>query len=87
MGYLCSANLKYSSHMTHQAVPSASFANRFKDFKAVTKMGLSLSVVFSSVAGYLLAADEVRFSVLALLALGGYCMVGASNVFNTIQHR
>ena len=45
--------------MTQHVVPSASLANRFKDFKAVTKMGLSLSVVFSSIAGYLLAADEV----------------------------
>lgn len=50
-------------------------------------MGLSLSVVFSSIAGYLLAADEVSFSVLILLALGGYCMVGASNVFNQIIER
>ncbi|MGB0185700.1 MAG: heme o synthase [Flavobacteriaceae bacterium] len=73
--------------MTQHVVPSASFANRFKDFKAVTKMGLSLSVVFSSIAGYLLAADEVRFSVLVLLAIGGYCMVGASNVFNQIIER
>lgn len=73
--------------MTQHVVPSVSFANRFKDFKAVTKMGLSLSVVFSSIAGYLLAADEVSFSVLILLALGGYCMVGASNVFNQIIER
>jgi protoheme IX farnesyltransferase len=50
-------------------------------------MGLSLSVVFSSIAGYLLAAEEVRFSVLGLLAVGGYCMVGASNVFNQIIER
>jgi len=87
MGYLCSANLKYSSYMTQQIVPPISFTNHFKDFKAVTKMGLSLSVVFSSIAGYLLAADEVRFSVLILLAIGGYCMVGASNVFNQIIER
>lgn len=47
-------------------------------------MGLSLSVVFSSIAGYLLAADQVNYLVLILLAIGGYCMVGASNVFNQI---
>ena len=73
--------------MTQQAVSSLNVATRFQDFKAVTKMGLSLSVVFSSVAGYLLAAEEVRFSVLGLLAVGGYCMVGASNVFNQIIER
>ena len=74
-------------YMTQQAVSSLNVATRFQDFKAVTKMGLSLSVVFSSIAGYLLAAEEVRFSVLGLLAIGGYCMVGASNVFNQIIER
>lgn len=59
----------------------------FADFKALTKSGLAISVVFSSVAGYVLGvSDEFPFkwSVLILLAIGGYCMVGASNVFNQI---
>ena len=73
--------------MNQQAVPSISVASRFQDFKAITKMGLSLSVVFSSIAGYLLAADQVNYLVLILLAIGGYCMVGASNVFNQIIER
>ena len=47
-------------------------------------MGLSISVVFSSLAGYLLAVDSVSFQTLLLLAIGGYFMVGASNVFNQI---
>lgn len=47
-------------------------------------MRLSLSVVFSSIAGYLLGADEVSFYTILLLALGGYFMVGASNAFNQI---
>ena len=47
-------------------------------------MGLSLSVVFSSLAGYLLGADTIDYTVLILLAFGGYFMVGASNVFNQI---
>ena len=47
-------------------------------------MGLVISVVFSSLAGYLLAADTVDFQTLVLLAIGGYFMVGASNVFNQI---
>lgn len=50
-------------------------------------MGLSLSVVFSSVAGYLLGADQVSLKILLLLALGGYFMVGASNAFNQIIER
>lgn len=54
------------------------------DFKQLTKVGLSLSVVFSSVAGYLLAVDSINYSTLLLLALGGFFMVGASNAFNQI---
>ena len=54
------------------------------DFKEITKMRLSLSVVFSSIAGYLLGADEVNFYTILLLAFGGYFMVGASNAFNQI---
>ena len=50
-------------------------------------MRLSLSVVFSSLAGYLLGADEVSFYTLLLLAFGGYFMVGASNAYNQIIER
>jgi len=54
------------------------------DFKEITKMGLSLSVVFSSVAGYLLGAEQIHFGTLVLLSFGGYFMVGASNAYNQI---
>lgn len=54
------------------------------DFKEITKMRLALSVVFSSLAGYLLGVETVDFKTLVLLALGGYFMVGASNAFNQI---
>lgn len=47
-------------------------------------MRLALSVVFSSLAGYLLGVDIVDFKTLTLLAFGGYFMVGASNAFNQI---
>jgi len=56
----------------------------FRDFTEITKVRLSLSVVFSSIAGYLLAVDTVNFTTLLLLAFGGYFMVGASNAFNQI---
>ncbi len=57
------------------------------DFKAITKMRLSISVVFSSIAGYLLAAPSIHYPDLVLLALGGYALVGASNVFNQILEK
>lgn len=54
------------------------------DLKQLTKVGLSLSVVFSSVAGYLLAVELVNIKTLLLLSLGGFFMVGASNAFNQV---
>ena len=57
------------------------------DFKSITKIRLSISVVFSSVAGYFLAAEAIQIKPLILLALGGYFMVGASNAFNQIIER
>ena len=54
------------------------------DFKQLTKVGLSLSVVFSSIAGYLLAVETINYFILFLLALGGFFTVGASNAFNQI---
>lgn len=53
----------------------------------MTKAGLAISVVFSTIAGYFLAVNdwsEVNFLTLVLLAVGGYCMVGASNVYNQV---
>ena len=55
-----------------------------KDFFELTKARLAISVVFSSLAGYLIAADSYDFSIIILLVVGGYCMVGASNSFNQI---
>lgn len=50
-------------------------------------MRLAISVVFSSVAGYFLGAEVVNFVTVLLLAIGGYCMVGASNAYNQIIER
>ena len=50
-------------------------------------MGLSISVVFSAIAGYLLGAETISFTTLTLLAFGGYFMVGASNAYNQIIER
>ena len=54
------------------------------NFKEITKIRLSISVVFSSLAGYLLGANFVDIKTFILLAIGGYCMVGASNAYNQI---
>lgn len=61
-----------------------SLASTIDDLKQVTKFRLSLSVVFSAIAGYLLAVETIHIPTLIMLAVGGYLMVGASNVFNQI---
>lgn len=63
---------------------SATFVRNFTE---ITKARLSVSVVFSSIAGYLLGVDTIDFFILFLLGVGGYCMVGASNAYNQIIER
>ncbi|MBJ7882218.1 heme o synthase [Gelidibacter salicanalis] len=69
---------------TQTSIPKASIIS---DFKEITKMRLSLSVVFSAIAGYLLGAESIDFGTIVLLAFGGYFMVGASNAYNQIIER
>lgn len=64
----------------HYLTLSATFA----DFKELTKVRLAVSVVFSSIAGYFLGTEQIEINALLLLAIGGYCMVGASNIYNQI---
>jgi protoheme IX farnesyltransferase len=59
----------------------------YTDFKAITKAGLAVSVVFSSIAGFVLGEANLstfNWIILLKLAIGGYCMVGASNAFNQV---
>ncbi len=68
-----------SRKKSHNLTPSV-----WQDFKEITKMRLAISVVFSSMAGYLLGAYTIDWLTVLLLAVGGYLMVGASNAYNQI---
>ena len=61
-----------------------SFKKTLIDFKQLVKVGLSLSVVFSAISGYLLAVDVINYQTLFLLGIGGFLMVAASNAFNQV---
>jgi protoheme IX farnesyltransferase len=66
---------------------STSLNSIYVDFKAITKAGLAISVVFSSIAGFLLGVPDILtldWMILLKLAIGGYCMVGASNAYNQV---
>jgi protoheme IX farnesyltransferase len=54
------------------------------DVLLLTKARLTLSVVFSSIAGYLLAVASANMWHNLLLSIGGYGLAGASNAFNQI---
>lgn len=57
------------------------------DFLEITKARLAISVVFSSLAGFVLGVDNLgveSWLILVKLAIGGYGMVGASNAFNQV---
>ena len=72
------------THLDSSPVKSISFAAFVNDFLQLTKFRLALSVVFSSVAGYLLAVDQVETKILIGLFIGGFAMVGASNAINQL---
>lgn len=97
--HLIKSNFKVSLHLVfikqmkialNASENTYSLKSIFKDFTAITKARLALSVVFSSMAGYLLGVSDIyvfSWITLIMLTIGGYCMVGASNVFNQIIER
>jgi protoheme IX farnesyltransferase len=56
-------------------------------FIEITKLRLSVSVVFSSVISYLIGASEFDFQIFLYLVMGGLLMVSASNIFNQVIER
>ena len=71
-------------HLNSLTASSLNIAQTINDFFQLTKFRLSTSVVFSSLAGYLLASDKLETQVLLGLFFGGFAMVGASNAFNQL---
>ena len=84
--YLCTS-FKVVMKTAVRTAKVAPWSLLFSDFKEITKARLAISVVFSSLAGYLLAPVSLNLVSLLLLAFGGYCMVGASNAYNQIIER
>jgi protoheme IX farnesyltransferase len=64
-----------------------SIQNGLSDFLQLTKFRLSITVVISSLAGYFLAVEQISYSKILLLVVGGYAMVGASNIFNQVLEK
>ena len=87
INYFCQSLKKQIKKTLNSSTNSISIKSIYIDFKAITKAGLAISVVFSSIAGFLLGVTDFHsldWMVLLKLAIGGYCMVGASNAYNQV---
>ena len=62
----------------------ASNTSIFRELLRLGKFRLGVSVVFSSVAGYLLGYQEFSWEDIVFLISGGLLVVAASNAFNQI---
>lgn len=62
----------------------ASIRERLYDYAQLTKLKLSLLVVFSAGMGFLTAPGAVEWQKFLLLIIGGFLVTGASNGFNQI---
>ena len=84
--YLCTS-FKTNKSALNATANNLSFKSIYTDFLEITKARLAVSVVFSSIAGFMLGISNIHsldWMVLLKLTIGGYCMVGASNAFNQV---
>ena len=64
------------------------FLSKWKDFSALVKMRLNLTVVFSAVMAYLIASTgAINWTEIGILALGGFLITGASNALNQVLEK
>jgi protoheme IX farnesyltransferase len=70
------------------ASPVSLVSQKVRDFGELVKFKLNLTVVFSAVMAYLIAATgEVSWMAVGMLALGGFCVAGAANALNQVLER
>ena len=84
--YLCTS-FKTNKSALNATANNLSFKSIYTDFLEITKARLAVSVVFSSIAGFMLGISNIHsldWMILLRLTIGGYCMVGASNAFNQV---
>ncbi|MCB0518204.1 MAG: protoheme IX farnesyltransferase [Lewinellaceae bacterium] len=63
-------------------------SQKVRDFGMLVKFKLNLTVVFSAVMAYLIAATgETNWLAIGILALGGFCVAGAANALNQVLER
>ncbi|MEM8907375.1 MAG: heme o synthase [Bacteroidota bacterium] len=67
---------------------AASVSQKLTDYKSLVKFRLNLTVVFSSLMAYLIAAQGViDWQAALLLSLGGFLVTGAANALNQVLEK
>ncbi|MEQ8707305.1 MAG: heme o synthase [Phaeodactylibacter sp.] len=60
---------------------------KLKDYHMLVKFRLTLTVVFSSVVAFAIAADVLHWGAVAVLAAGGFLVTGAANTLNQVLEK
>jgi protoheme IX farnesyltransferase len=63
------------------------FGQKIKDYQALVKFRLALSVVFSACTAYVLGTDSFSWQELCLLGLGGLFVTGSANTLNQVLEK
>lgn len=67
---------------------SSIFGQKVADYQSLVKFRLTLTVVFSSVMAYLIAASgAIDWLSVGMLALGGFLVTGAANALNQVLEK
>ncbi|HNI44204.1 MAG: protoheme IX farnesyltransferase [Chitinophagales bacterium] len=73
---------------TTQTTTSSNLILKLNDYAILTKYRLNLTVVFSSVLGYLMAYNgQIEWVKILLLSLAGFLITGAANGFNQVLEK
>ncbi len=68
--------------------PLSLVSQKVRDFGELVKFKLSLTVVYSAVMAYLIAAQgSINWLSVLVLSVGGFCVSGAANALNQVLER
>jgi protoheme IX farnesyltransferase len=75
-------------HQTPTVSKSGFMSTRLTDYAQLTKMRLSLLVVFSAAMSFFMGSEgTVEWVKLVLLVLGGFLVTGSANAFNQVMEK
>jgi protoheme IX farnesyltransferase len=66
------------------AEPTFTLMGKIRDYAQFVKLRLASLVVLSAAIGFVIGSEEVNWTKMLLLVLGGFLVTGASNGFNQI---